>query len=136
MASGDKKYLYNQILKLFFNSQDKNYKFGDVMKSLLSNFSPENGSRDQSVIKKNTEFIKKTIEDILSLSPDERQRRYVIIEFFDETKPLYDAISLLSAEFNIANDDVFIFNEDDKAIVDPNNKAKYSRPFKPAIFLQ
>ncbi|MGN6348218.1 MAG: leucine--tRNA ligase, partial [Candidatus Nitrosocosmicus sp.] len=136
MASGDKKYIYNQILKLFFDSQDKNYKFGDIMKSLLSNFSPENGIRDQSVIKKNTEFIKKTIEDILSLSPDERQRRYDIIEVFDESKPLYDAISLLSAEFNIANDNVFIFNEEDNAIVDPNNKAKYSRPFKPAIFLQ
>lgn len=138
-ASKDKKYLYDQIIKMFSNSQSNNKKFGEVMKDLISNF--DNDPKVKGIVKKNTEFIKKTIEDILSLSPDERERRYDIREKFDESMPLDDAKSILSIEFNIPKENIFIFNEDDAAaaaaaVIDPNNKAKYSRPFKPAIFLQ
>jgi leucyl-tRNA synthetase len=119
---------------MFSSSQYRNKKFGEVMKSLLSNI--DSGNKNQDFIKKNTEFIKKAIEDILSLSPEERQRRFEINDDFDESKPLYDAASLLSAEINVPKENIHIFNEDDVDIFDPNRKAKYSRPFKPAIFLQ
>gem|GEM_PF-30600 len=134
ICSADKSYLYREILKLFLNSQSKDKKFGEVMKSLLS---AANGNDNKmiGIIKNNTEFIKKTIEDILSLTPNQRERRFNI-ENFDESKPLNDAISLISGEFKIAPENILIYKEDQDNVQDPNKKARFSRPYKPAIFLQ
>lgn len=134
ICSADKSYLYREILKLFLNSQSKDKKFGEVMKSLLS---AANGNDNKMIdkIKNNTEFIKKTIEDILSLTPNQRERRFNI-ENFDESKPLNDAISLISGEFKIAPENILIYKEDQDNVQDPNKKARFSRPYKPAIFLQ
>ena len=77
ICSPDKSYLYHEILKLFLNSQSKDKKFGEVMKSLLSSANG-NGNKMIDIIKNNTEFIKKTIEDILSLTPNQRERRFNI----------------------------------------------------------
>ncbi len=49
---------------------------------------------------------------------------------------LFDAITLLSSEFKIPSENIFIYRENQKEIIDPNKKAKFSRPFKPAIFLE
>jgi len=131
--SNDKSYLYQEILKLFLNSQSKDKKFGEVMKSLLTN--AENDNKMLNIIKNNTEFIKKTIEDILSLTPNQRERRYNIGNF-DESKPLNDAISLISSEFKIAPENILIYKEGQDNMQDPNKKARFSRPYKPAILLQ
>src|SRR3954451_10199198 len=134
IRSDDKSYLYREILKLFLNSQSKDKKFGEVMKSLLS-AANGNDNRMMDIIKNNTEFIKKTIEDILSLTPNQRERRFNI-ENFDESKRLNDAISLKSGEFKIAPENILIYKEDQDNVQDPNKKARFSRPYKPAIFLQ
>src|SRR6476646_2830861 len=80
------------------------------MKSLLS---AANGNDNKmiDIIKNNTEYIKKTIEDILSLTPNQRERRFNI-ENFDESKPLNDAISLISGEFKIAPENILIYKEE------------------------
>ncbi|MER5175116.1 MAG: leucine--tRNA ligase [Candidatus Nitrosocosmicus sp.] len=134
LSSEDKNYLYYEILKLIINSQNKNKNFGEVMKSLLSD-SSSGDIKIQNIIKNNTEFIKKTIDDILSLAPGERERRCNIGRF-DDFKPLEDAISLLSSEYKIPSENILIYKEDQKEIMDPNKKSKFSRPFKPAIFIQ
>ena len=144
-----KTILYCEILKLFVTSQNKTKNFGEVMKSLLSDSAagagaaasssadkePSDANRIKNIVKNNTEFIKKTIDDILSLAPTERNRRYTLGKF-NEFIPLHDAISLLSTEIKIPPENILIYKEDQKEVIDPNKKARFSRPFKPAIFIQ
>jgi leucyl-tRNA synthetase len=132
LSSEEKNLLYNEILTMLVTHNiSKN--FGEVMKMLLS------GSNDdvekQNIIKKNTDFIKKTVDDILSLTPVDRERR-ISIGMFDEFEPIHDAVSLLSSEYKIPPENILIYRERQKGIVDPGNKARFSRPFKPAIFIQ
>jgi leucyl-tRNA synthetase len=133
LSSEEKNYLYWEILRLFVNNQNKNKNFGEIMKTLLSESNQDDNIKN--IIKKNTVFIKKTIDDILSLSPAERERRYNIGKF-DEFKPLLDSITLLSDELKIPAENFYIYGENQKEIMDPNKKARFSRPFKPAIFLE
>jgi leucyl-tRNA synthetase len=133
LPSEDKIYLYYEVLKLFANPHNKNKNFGEVMKILLSD--SNNDSTSSNVIKNNIGFIKKIIDDILSLTPKDRERRHNIGEF-DEAKPLHDAISLLASEYDISSNNILIFKEDQTEIIDPDNKSKHSRPFKPAIYIQ
>ncbi len=132
LASEQKQNLYVHILQSVSNSKNKN--FGEVMKTLLS---PNSTLRDdlKTLVKKNPDFVKKTIDDILSLSPTERQRR-LNDNVFDEQGPLQDAVSLLAAEFNVQLQNIHIYRENQEDIVDPINKSRFSRPYKPAIFIE
>jgi leucyl-tRNA synthetase len=103
------------------------------MKSLLSDNSIS--TEHKSLVKRNTDFIKKINEDILSLSPAEQERR-VNIGLFDEYSALEDGTGLISSEFGIEENCIKICYEDDPKIYDPKNKARFSRPFKPAIYLE
>ncbi len=131
LSANDKKILYDKVLNLVTNSNTKN--FGHVMKSLLSDslISLEH----KNLVKSNPDLLKKINEDILSLSPLEQQRR-INIGLFDEYNALMDGIGLLSFEFGIQETCIKIYYEDDPKIYDPKNKAKFSRPFKPAIYLE
>jgi leucyl-tRNA synthetase len=131
LSSNDKKILYDKVLNLVTNSKTKN--FGLIMKSLLSDslISIEH----RNLVKSNTDFIKKINEDILSLTPLEQERR-TNIGLFDEYNTLLDGIGLLASEFGIQETCIKIYYEDDPKIYDPKNKAKFSRPFKPAIYLE
>jgi leucyl-tRNA synthetase len=133
LPSKDKIYLYYKVLKLFVNSQNKNKNFGEVMKALSAD--SHNDENLRGVIKNNTDFIKKTIDDILSLTPKDTERRHNMGKF-DEAKPLLDAISLLSSEYDVSSDNILICKEDQDGILDPHKKSKHSRPFKPAIYIQ
>jgi leucyl-tRNA synthetase len=132
LSSEDKNHLYHEILNILV-SQNINKNFGEVMRALLSNSNKD--IEKQNIIKNNTDFIKKTIDDILSLTPVDRERRFNIGKF-DELEPLYDAVSLLSKEYDVSPENILIYRERQKDIIDPGNKSKFSRPFKPAIFIQ
>ena len=103
------------------------------MKSLLSD--PSMSVEHKDLVKSNTDFIKKINEDILSLSPVEQERR-ITIGLFDEYIALLDGIGLMSSEFGVKDSCIKIYYEDDPKIYDPKNKARFSRPFKPAIYLE
>jgi leucyl-tRNA synthetase len=131
LSSNDKKILYHKVLNLAIKSKIKN--FGLVMKSLLSD--PSISTTHKNLVKSNTDFIKKINEDILSLSPAEQERK-INIGLFDEYNALMDGTGVLSSEFGIQQTCIKIYYEDDPKIYDPKNKAKFSRPFKPAIYLE
>ncbi len=131
LSSNDKKFLYDKVLNLVTSAKTKN--FGLVMKSLLSDNSIS--TEHKNLVKRNTDFIKKINEDILSLSPAEQVRR-VNIGLFDEYSALEDGTGLISSEFGIEENCIKICYEDDPKIYDPKNKARFSRPFKPAIYLE
>ena len=119
------------MLNLVANSKTKN--FGVIMKSLLSDSSIS--IEHKNLVKNNTDFIKKINEDILSLSPLEQERK-TNIGLFDEYAALIDGVGLISLEFGIKDADIKIYYEDDINIYDPKNKARFSRPFKPAIYIE
>jgi leucyl-tRNA synthetase len=131
LSSNDKKFLYDKVLNLVTNFKTKN--FGVIMKSLLSDSSIS--IEHKNLVKNNTDFIKKINEDILSLSPLEQERK-TEIGLFDEYAALIDGIGLISLEFGIKDADIKIYYEDDVNIHDPKNKARFSRPFKPAIYIE
>ncbi|HKU82880.1 MAG TPA: leucine--tRNA ligase [Candidatus Nitrosocosmicus sp.] len=131
LSSNDKKILYGKVLDLVTNSNTKN--FGLIMKSLLSD--PTLSIDHKNFVKSNTDFIKKINEDILSLSPTEQERR-INIGLFDEYTALMDGIGLLISEFGIQETCIKVYYEQDAKIYDPKNKARFSRPFKPAIYLE
>ena len=131
LSSNDKKFLYDKVLNLVANSKTKN--FGFIMKSLLSDSSIS--IEHKNLVKNNTDFIKKINEDILSLSPLEQERK-TNIGLFDEYAALIDGTGLISLEFGVKDGDIKIYYEDDVNIYDPKNKARFSRPFKPAIYIE
>ena len=131
LSSNDKKVLYGKVLELVTNSNTKN--FGLIMKSLLSD--PTISIDHKNFVKSNTDFVKKINEDILSLSPTEQERR-INIGLFDEYSALMDGIGLLTSEFGIEEPCIKVYYEQDPKIYDPKNKARFSRPFKPAIYIE
>ncbi|MEO9362673.1 MAG: class I tRNA ligase family protein, partial [Nitrososphaera sp.] len=100
--------------------------FGDMMKQLIAN-------HDTSRIKSDPNLVKKMQDDILSTPLEARNRRATLTSF-DETSAVKDAAGLLSQEFNGA--EVFVYAEDDASKYDPKAKAKFARPFKPAVYME
>lgn len=101
----------------------------DVMKALKDE--PEI-SKARSEIK----LIKKIIDDILSI-PVERRSSRLHINDFDESLAIRDAAVLISSETGETNTKISVFDEDmeDVKAHDPQSRARFSRPFKPAIYL-
>lgn len=99
--------------------------FGEIMKVLIAN--PET-----SKAKTDPKIVQKMIEDVLSIPLDARSRRLKLTGFC-EKDALMDAASLLSAEMH--NSQLNIYFED-SGKYDPKSKAKFARPFKPAIYIE
>ncbi|MEM4237782.1 MAG: leucine--tRNA ligase, partial [Candidatus Nitrosocaldaceae archaeon] len=115
-ASNDKCAIYSKILLLILKGE-KN--ISNIIKDIMKN---DNNT------KKMVDMIKKMVDDILSISDEIREKRVML----DEKSVLNDAKELFEREFNAS---IHIYNEDDKEIIDPKSKAKYARPYKPAIYI-
>ncbi len=114
---------YHSILTKVMSGQTN---MGVIMKELISN--PETTN-----IKKNPDFVQKTIKDILS-EPVEIRKTKLKTGQFDEKKLISsELLSLAKADFGV---DVQVFSENDSQIYDPKGKARHSRPFKPAILIE
>jgi len=99
---------------------------GEIMKDLIAN--PE-----MSDIKKNPDFVQKTIKDILS-EPTEIRKTKLESKKFDEKSLIgNELISLAKADFGV---ELQVFSESDDGIYDPKGKARHARPFKPAILIE
>lgn len=117
--------IYYKILSIIFSEGNTN--FGDIMKQLIKD--PETTNA-----KNNSNMVKKMIEDILS-DPIETRKRRVHLENFEERLPIQDARKLLAFESGGEDAEVLVYSEDDTTKYDPKSKAKFARPFKPAIHL-
>ena len=113
--------------------------FGDIMKQLVKD------SETASKAKNDPILIRKMIEDILSDPIEARNRRLKLAADFDEIFPLNDAKRLLSLESaKFASSDNHLSGEEEKSEEEddlPENhdlksKAKFARPFKPAIYIE
>ena len=134
-----KQKIYLQILVSMLLEGKTN--FGDIMRQLLNN------AETASKAKNDPSLIKKMIEDILSDPIEARNRRLKLASDFDETFPINDAKSLLSLESGNAQAQIIVFPEEEEVggkygahnsqkKPDPKSKAKFARPFKPAIYIE
>src|SRR5581483_3808515 len=118
-----KAQVYRAILASIMDGKTN---FGEIMKQLIAN-------PDTSKAKTDPKLVQKMIEDILSAPVEARNRRLKMAEF-DEVAAIQDAASLLSAEINKAQ--ITVYSEEDSAKHDPKSKAKFARPWKPAIYVE
>jgi len=114
---------YNSILK---NVLDGQTNIGTIIKSLIAN-------KETEQIKKDPDFVKKTLNDILS-EPVELRKGRMNIGQIDEKQIISSELSsLVKNDYNV---ELSVFSESDSEKYDPKNKAKVARPFKPAILIE
>jgi len=114
---------YNSILK---NVLDGQTNVGTIIKSLIAN-------KETEQIKKDPDFVKKTLNDILS-EPAELRKGRMSVGQIDEREIISSELSsLVKNDYNVELD---VFSESDSEKYDPKNKAKTARPFKPAILIE
>jgi len=114
---------YNSILK---NVLDGQTNISAIIKSLIAN-------KETEQIKKDPDFVKKTLNDILSEPTELRKGRMKVGEVDEKKIISSELISLVKNDYNVELD---VFSESDINKYDPKNKAKSARPFKPAILIE
>lgn len=102
-----------------------NVNIGTMIKSLIAD-------NETAEIKKDPDFVKKTVNDILSESQESRDSKNKV-GAVDEIKALSELESLIKDEYGIG---LQVFSETDQAKYDPKNKARTARPYKPAILIE
>ena len=122
-ADAFKSKAYHSILEKVMAGQTN---MGVIMKDLIAN--PETTD-----IKKNPDFVQKTIKDILSEPVEIRKTKLETVQFDEKALIVNELISLAKADFGV---DVQVFSESDSGIYDPKGKARHARPFKPAILIE
>ncbi len=114
---------YHAILEAIVNGQTN---MGQIMKELIAN--PETQE-----VKKNPDFVQKTIKDVLS-EPMTLRNSKLRIQNFDEKNLIKNELtSLVKNDFGV---EITVYSESDPEIYDPKNKAHTARPFKPAILIE
>jgi len=98
---------------------------GILMKLLIAD-------KETDLVKKDPDFVKKTVNDILSEPATAREAK-AKIGLVDEKEILSELNSLAQKDFGVT---VQVFSESDPEKYDPKNKARTARPFKPAIFIE
>ncbi|MFM9876218.1 MAG: leucine--tRNA ligase [Nitrosarchaeum sp.] len=115
--------VYHFILEKITTGQTN---MGIIMKELMAN-------PDTEEIKKNPDFVQKTIKDILS-EPTEIRNTKIESKKFNEKNFLANELAELGRkEFSV---EIQVFSESDSEIYDPKEKARHARPFKPAILIE
>ena len=98
----------------------------DSIKELIS-------QKDTEDVKKDPDFVKKTIKDILS-EPTELRKTKMHAGEIDESKIISKELSsLIETDYGIK---LQVFAENDSEKYDPKNKARMARPYKPAILIE
>jgi len=122
-ADDFKSKVYHAILEKVMSGETN---MGVIMKDLIAN-------PDTSDIKKNPDFVQKTIKDILSEPVEIRKTKLETVEFDERQLIANELTSLVKTDFGV---ELQVFSESDSDIFDPKGKARHARPFKPAILIE
>ncbi len=99
---------------------------GTIIKDLIADKETEN-------IKKDPDFVKKTVNAILAEPADMRKMKAEITPISEIQVIKSELASLVKKEFGV---ELQAFEESDPAKYDPKNKARTARPFKPALLIE
>ncbi len=97
-----------------------------LIKDLIAN-------KDTNQIKKDPDFVKKTLKDILSESTELRDAKISAGEIDEKSSISSELASLIENDYGIK---LQVFSESDSGKYDPKSKARLARPFKPAILIE
>ena len=97
-----------------------------LIKELIAN-------KDTEQIKKDPDFVKKTLKDILSEPTKLRDAKMAAGEIDENASISSELTSLIENDYGIK---LQVFSEDDQNKYDPKNKARMARPYKPAILIE
>ncbi|MFI5416810.1 MAG: leucine--tRNA ligase [Nitrososphaerales archaeon] len=122
-ADSFKSKAYHFILDKIMSGQTN---MGVIMKDLIAN-------KETEEIKKNPDFVQRTIKDILSESTDLRKTKLEILNFDEKELIASELSGLVKTDFGV---ELQVFSESDPGKYDPKNKSKTARPFKPAILIE
>ena len=122
-ADNWKSKAYHKILS-GINSGETNV--GIFIKELISQKETEN-------VKKDPDFVKKTLKDILSEPTDLRKTKINAGEINESEIISNELSSLIKTDYEIK---LQVFSENDSEKYDPKNKARMARPYKPAILIE
>ena len=111
--------------KILSNVMKGEMNIGILIKLLISD-------KETEVVKKDPEFVKKTVNDILS-EPIESRQMKLKTNIINEREILSELDSLVQKDYGV---NVHVFSESDPEKYDPKNKARTARPFKPAILIE
>ena len=114
---------YHKILKNV-NSGETN--IGAIIKELIA-------GKETEQVKKDPDFVKKTLKDILSEPTELRNTKMTAGEIDEKTSISSELTSLIENDYNIK---LQVFSENDQDKYDPRNKARMARPYKPAILIE
>jgi len=115
--------LHSMILK---KACEEKLEIGKIMKELMK----EPQIRQQA--KEAVSMISKIAEEVMKM-PEVKRKMRLEIGIIDEYRILEDAKKFLSEEFRA---EVCIANEDDSKRYDPKQRAKFAKPYRPAIFIE
>jgi len=122
-ADNWKSKAYHKILS-GVNSGETNV--GIFIKELIS-------QKETEYVKKDPNFVKKTLKDILS-EPTELRKTKMYAGEIDENEIISNELSsLIETDYGIK---LQVFSENDSEKYDPKNKARMARPYKPAILIE
>ena len=122
-ADDFKSKVYHGILEKVMSGETN---MGAIMKDLIAD-------PDTSDIKKNPDFVQKTIKDILSEPVEIRKAKLETVDFDEKQLIVNELTSLAKTDFGV---ELQVFSESDSDIYDPKGKARHARPFKPAILIE
>jgi leucyl-tRNA synthetase len=106
-------------------SASGNIVIGDLMKELMSD--PEL----KTVAGKVAKFAQGITQEINRM-PEDMKQRQLQIGALDEAKLLKTAEAFFGREFNVK---IHVYREDDPDIHDPQRKAGFAKPYRPAIYI-
>ena len=122
-SSNFKVIIYNKIINLMINNSVNNK---DLIHKIISGL-------DKIEIKKYINFINQSIKDISHMTIEDKKIKMALNDFDEKSILCLELKPLIKYEFNL---DVKIYSESDYTKYDPDNKARNSRPFKPAILIE
>jgi len=123
VADSWKSKAYNQILNNVNSGQTD---IGMLIKELIAN-------KDTEQIKKDPDFVKKTLKDVLSEPTELRNAKMSAGEIDEKASISSELTSLIENDYRIK---LQVFSESDSDKYDPKSKARLARPFKPAILIE
>jgi len=107
-------------------SESGNINIGELMKELMTD--PEL----KPVAGKLAKFVQGLLQEINRMPEDIKQKQ-LQVGALNESKLLETAKTFFEKEFNVK---LHIYTEDDSSIKDPQQKARFAKPYRPAIYIE
>lgn len=116
---------WNVYLTTLKKSLSDTLTISDLMKELMAD--PEL----KQVAGKVAKFAREIAQEINRM-PEDMKEMQLQIGTLDETGLLGEAAGFFEREFNVK---LHVYSEDDQNIHDPQNKTKFAKPYRPAIYI-